>query len=164
MDRVGTAHPPTNALRARGILGPHGRFPIANMPEHRRILDYLRPRTPDEGEIRVSRLAIIGFVVSALSCPMFLRPPFEFALRAASPVLGIPQAPMQQRTLVLIMIVPTLISLVLNIVAGERIRRHPNQRRGMTLALLGVTLCVFWLLGGTCLFFGIWFWEGFTRD
>ena len=119
----------------------------ARRDDDRPILGYREPHTQPHAP-RVSRTAVVGLVVSVLTCPL---------LTSSAVWLLLPQRFSAIAPPWLLFIGLPSTAFVLNCVALTRIKDSAGRLRGDDLGLFGLTLSTLWLvpvLGFLCLFGG----------
>ena len=102
-------------------------------------------------DVRISRFAVLSFVLAVLSTPALL-----FKLVWASVYSWLATQPWVRPSQAvhltnISLMAPTILSLILCIVAAVRVGRNRDRLRGDTLAMLGMCLCMLWMFIGSCL-------------
>jgi hypothetical protein len=113
------------------------------------VLDYGRPGPNPQDLPRISRLAIASLWIS-----IFGTPPLLNKLIASSLLRWLLRVGVQVDTAEYIIfgcvMTPALLAFILATCAAWRIGHDRDHLRGEALAMIVMSICVFWFLGGAC--------------
>jgi len=118
------------------------------------VLDYGH-RGLNPHDVRTSRLAIFSLLISLAGTPPFLNLMIAWSLRRWLLRVGV-QRYGTERIVFGCVMTPTFVALILATCAAWRIGCN-DRLRGEALAMIVMSICVFWLFGGACFFmFGLY--------
>jgi hypothetical protein len=108
---------------------------------------------PNPHDVRTSRLAIASLWISILGTPPLLNSLIAFRLLRWLLRVGL-QAYKPEDIVFGCVMMPTLLAFVLATCSAWRIGHNRDQLRGEKLAMIVMSICVFWFLAGCVFMFG----------